>query len=96
MGLHMATVCGARAQGRTDTGLLAAGKKADVAAVDLDRPHLIPHLDTAGLLAYSAQGSDVYMTMADGKILYENGEFLTLDKEKICAQARKAAEQLYR
>ncbi|MEA5144363.1 MAG: amidohydrolase [Oscillibacter sp.] len=94
--LAMATVCGARAQGRTDTGLLAAGKKADVAAVDLDRPHLIPHLDTAGLLAYSAQGSDVYMTMADGKILYENGEFLTLDKEKICAQARKAAEQLYR
>ena len=93
--MDMATRNGAAAQGRGDTGMLAAGKKADITAIDLDRPHLIPNLDTLGLLAYSVQASDVYMTMVDGKILYENGEFLTLDKEKICAEARETARQLY-
>ena len=38
---------------------------------------------------------DVCMTMVDGKILYENGEFLTLDEEKIKAQMRAAVARLY-
>ena len=91
----MATRSGALAQGRTDCGILAPGKRADVIAVDLERPHLVPDLDTAGLLAYAAQGSDVVMTMADGQILYENGEFKTLDKERILAEAVSAVKKLY-
>lgn len=93
--LRMATENGAKLQGRDDTGSLEVGKKADLAAVDLDRPHLTPNLDPPALLVYSAQASDVCMTMADGKILYENGEFLTLDREKILAEARAAAKRLY-
>lgn len=93
--IAMATRNGALAQGRTDTGMLAPGKKADLIAIDLNRPHLYPNLDTAGLIAYAVQGSDVVMTVADGKILYENGEFLTLDKDRILFEARKAVEELY-
>ena len=93
--LAMATVNGARLQGREDTGALEPGKKADIIAIDLDRPHLYPNLDPLALLVYSAQGSDVAMTMVDGRILYENGEFLTLDAEKIKAEARSAVERLY-
>lgn len=93
--LAMATVNGARLQGREDTGALEPGKKADIIAIDLDRPHLYPNLDPLALLAYSAQGSDVVMTMVDGRILYENGEFLTLDAEKIKAEAKAAVERLY-
>jgi hypothetical protein len=48
----------------------------------MDRPHFLPAHDIPSLLLYSAHGSDVVMTMVDGKILYENGVFLTIDFEK--------------
>jgi 5-methylthioadenosine/S-adenosylhomocysteine deaminase len=44
---------------------------------------LVPCHDVVENLVYSARGSDVCLTMARGKILYENGTFLTLDMEKI-------------
>ena len=93
--LRMATVSGAKIQGRSDTGELKVGKKADIAAIDLDAPHLKPNLDPLALVCYSAQGADVYMTMCDGRILYENGEFLTLDKERIYADVDSAVKLLY-
>ena len=93
--VEMATANGAKAQGRMDTGVLEAGKKADIIALDLEKPHLVPNLDTTALLVYSAQGSDVVMTMVDGQILYENGEFLTLDQERIFAEVREAVKELY-
>lgn len=93
--LKMATVNGAQLQGRTDTGVLRVGKKADIVAIDLDRPHLIPAMDYPAMLCYSAQGSDVCMTMVDGQILYENGEYCTVDAERIRATAREALKELY-
>ena len=92
--LAMATVNGARLQGRADTGVLAVGMKADVIAVDMDRPHLVPNTDPLSNLLYSAQGGDVCLTMVDGRVLYENGEFTTLDKDRILFEARKAAKRL--
>ena len=64
--------------------MLAVGKKADIIAIDLSKPHLYPNFDTPALLTCSAQAGDVCMTMVDGNILYENGEFKTLDENK-CA-----------
>ena len=93
--LKMATVNGAKAQGRSDTGELRVGKKADLIAIDFDKPHLIPALDYPAMLAYAVQDSDVCLNMVDGRILYENGEYKTLDAEKIKATARTALEALY-
>lgn len=93
--LAMATRNGAKLQGREDTGELAVGKKADIIALDLTRPHMVPNFDPMALTVYSAQGSDVVMTMVDGKILYENGEFLTLDADKILHEANAAARRLH-
>lgn len=93
--LRMATLNGAKLQGRPDTGALKVGNRADIIAIDLDKPHLFPNNDTVGLICYSAQGSDVCMTMADGKVLYENGKFLTMDRDEVMYNARKAQEQLY-
>ena len=92
--LRMATVNGAKLQGRTDTGVLAVGTMADVIAVDMDRPHLAPCIDPLSNLLFSAQAADVVMTMADGQILYENGDFLTLDRDRILFEARQAARRL--
>ena len=87
-------VNGAKLQGREDTGALVAGNKADIVAVDTDRPHLIPNTDPLSNLIYSAQAGDVCLTMVDGRILYENGEFLTLDRDRILFEARQAAKRL--
>ena len=93
--LDMATVNGARLQGRSDTGVLAVGKKADIIALDLDKHHLYPNFDTTALLTCAAHSSDVVLTMVDGKILYENGEYKTLDREKVFYEARAAVKRLY-
>lgn len=93
--LKMSTFNGARAQNRSNVGEIKVGNKADVIAIDLDKPHLVPNLDTPSLLVYSAQGSDVCMTMVDGEILYENGEFKTIDKEKTFSEVEKIARRLY-
>ena len=92
--LKMATVNGALAQGRTDTGSLEVGKKADIIALNLDAPHMVPDNDTLALVTYSAQAGDVCMTMVDGKVLYKDGEYLTLDREKIFNEFRKSHEYL--
>lgn len=93
--IDMATVSGAKLQGRPDCGEIKAGNKADIIAIDLNAPHLYPALDEKALITYSAQSSDVCMTMVDGRMLYENGEFKTLDTEKIYYDTDKAVKQLY-
>ena len=78
--LMMATVCGARAQGRADScGMLKVGMDADIALVDFSAPHLIPCHNVMNALVFSAKGGDVAMTMVQGKILYQNGAFPTID-----------------
>ncbi len=80
--LRMATVNGAVAQGRDDCGTLKPGYDADIIMLDFDRPHLIPCHNAISNTVYAARGSDVVMTMVAGKILYENGEFTTIDVER--------------
>ena len=91
----MATRAGALLQGRPDTGVLQVGKKADIVAVSVDRPHMRPNLNPVSLLVYSAQASDVRMTMVDGRILYEDGEYLTMDAERVFWEVEQAVRTLY-
>ena len=78
--LMMATSCGARAQGRGDsTGMLKEGMDADIILVDFSAPHLLPCHDVTNALVFCAKGGDVAMTMVRGKILYQNGQFPTID-----------------
>lgn len=92
---NMATRNGTKLQGRDDTGTLAVGKKADIIAVDTKAPHLVPSFEPLSTLIYSAQGSDVKMTMVDGKILYENGEYKTIDAERVYHDVAAAVKRLY-
>ncbi len=93
--LAMATLNGAAMTGRDNIGSLETGKRADIIAVDLDKPHLTPRLDLQALVVYSLQASDVVMTMADGKVIYENGEFLTIDADKARHDINAVLKQLY-
>lgn len=82
--LMMGTVCGARAQGRAEeTGVLQVGMDADIVLVDFTAPHLMPCHNVMNGLVYSAKGGDVAMTMVRGKILYQNGQFPTIDLKAV-------------
>ncbi len=94
--IRMATVNGAKLQNRPDTGCLEVGKKADIIALDFNnKPHLYPCFDPMALIVYSAQATDVCMTMVDGNILYEDGKYLTLDPETVINNAKEAVKRLY-
>ena len=82
--LMMATVCGARAQGRAaECGMIKEGMDADLCLVDFSAPHLIPCHNVLNGLVWSAKGGDVAMTMVRGKILYQNGSFPTIDLKEV-------------
>ena len=92
--LYAATRAGALSQGRTDCGILAVGKKADLTVIDIDQPHMRPVHDLANNIVYSASGSDVVLTMADGKVLYRDGDFLTIDVERAAAETERACRNI--
>ena len=82
--LMMATVTGAQAQNRsTECGMLTPVMDADIVLVDFSAPHLIPCHNVLNGLVWSAKGGDVAMTMVRGKILYQNGQFPTIDLKKV-------------
>ena len=85
--LMMATVCGATAQGRSaECGMLKEGMDADIALVDFSAPHLMPCHNVISSLVFSAKGGDVAMTMVRGKILYQNGQFPTIDLKAVVSE----------
>lgn len=80
--LKLATVNGAKAQGREGrTGRIQAGYEADIILIDTNKPHLQPLFDPVSAVVYCARGSDVCLTMVQGRVLYENGTYNTLDIE---------------
>ena len=93
--IDMATINGAKSQGRNDTGVLEVGMCADIIALDMKKIHLYPTLDYPALICKSAQAGDVCMTMVDGKILYENGLYFSLDRTKITEEFKALVEKFY-
>ncbi len=92
--LRAATAGGAKSQGREDCGVLKEGYKADLVMLDIDTPWMYPVHDLATNLVYSASGSDVVMTMVDGRVLYEDGDYTTIDIEKAKADAAAETEKI--
>lgn len=90
--LLMATVCGARAQGRSaQCGMIAEGMDADVILVDFTVPHLMPCHNVLSALVFSARGADVAMTMVRGQKLYVNGKYPTIDLEQVVSELTEYA-----
>lgn len=86
--LYSATAAGAQAMGLEDCDRLAVGKKADIVMLDLSQPNMQPENNLVKNIVYSGSKQNVAMTMVNGKILYENGEFqIGFDKNEIYAKA---------
>ncbi len=73
--LKMATVNGARAMGLDKADILAVGKYADIILIDLYKPNMQPLNNIVTNLVYAGSKDNIILTMINGKILYENGQF---------------------
>ena len=93
--LQMATVNGAGAMGLTSCDRLAVGKKADIIMIDLHQPNMQPIHNIPKNLVYSGSKSNVCMTMINGRILYQNGEFNVGESaENIYAECNQIVKRL--
>lgn len=86
---EMATINGARAAGFENVGRLAAGWKADVVGLTTDLTRATPVHDVLSHLVFAAHGDDVEFTMVDGEVLYEDGEHVTANADRIRRQANE-------
>ncbi len=88
--IYAATRAGALSQGREDCGLIRQGFRADLVMLDITGPHWQPVHDLLNHLVYSSDGGDVILTMVDGKVCYEQGNWPQLDMEKIYRETENA------
>lgn len=91
--LKMAVSGSTLAMGLTDCDSISEGKKADLTVIDLNRPNMQPLNNTVKNIVFAGSDSNVKMTVSNGVIVYEDGEFPTLDKEKIFARANEIIEE---
>ena len=92
--LKAGTTGGALCMGLDDCDVLAEGKKADIIMIDMNKPSMQPENNIVRNIIYSADNSVVKMTMIDGKILYEDGRFTTLDIDEIIRECNKFKKDL--
>ena len=92
--LKAATVGGAHCVGLYNCDIIDTGKKADLTVIDLHRPNMQPINNIIKNIVYSGSKENVKLTMINGKILYENGEFIGTDIEKIYYEVQKITDRL--
>ena len=93
--LYAATRAGALAQGRMDCGVLKVGNRADLIVLDLrKRPYYHPCHNMLNNIVFSGQGTDVCLTMVDGKVLYRDGIYTTIDLERVTRNAEMSVQKI--
>jgi len=98
--LDLATLGGAETlQIAEEVGSIEEGKAADIIALDLNAPNMMPihgKETVVSDLVYSAKGMNVSVTIVDGHLLMAEGEFQTIDEREVYQAAQKAAMDLVR
>ena len=92
--LYMATRAGAVAQGRQDCGVIKEGNRADMVVLDINAASLYPVYEMANNLVYAASSRDIVATIVDGKVVYEKGEFPTIDIERAIYETERAGVRI--
>lgn len=92
--LKASTIGSAKCMGLSDCDVIDVGKKADLIVIDMHRPSMQPINNITKNLVYSGGKDIVKMTMINGKILYDNGEFKNIDIEKIYANAQAIIDRI--
>ncbi|MFH2024999.1 MAG: hypothetical protein ABIK30_04150, partial [bacterium] len=79
-----------------DAGVLKVDKRADLAitnyipVTEINLENLFYHL------IYGVQGQQMYMTIADGIILYKNNELQTIDEQEVIKNVKDTVRKLHK
>lgn len=93
--LEMATLGGAKALQMEDRiGSIEVGKKADMFIYNPINARSIPVHDPVSTIVYSSAQPNVETTIIDGRVVLENGKFITVDEEEILHKTQEIAAKL--
>lgn len=92
----MATEHGAEILGIKNLGKIAPGYIADLITVNLkENLFLTPIYDPIETLIYAGSGGrDVAMTMVNGKVLYKDGEFKTVNLRNVISKVKEVSKRI--
>jgi 5-methylthioadenosine/S-adenosylhomocysteine deaminase len=94
--IEMATINAAKALGLDhEIGSLEAGKKADIAVFDVDKPYVgVMHRPISSFL-YAGKGSDTCLVMVDGEIVCRDGVVVKMpDHGKVVRECETIAKRM--
>ena len=94
--LEDATQGGARAVNQEQLlGSLEIGKKADLIVLDTQQAHLVPAGRIVSAWIHNGQPSDIESVMVDGQFVMRNRKGLTMDEDRIIAEADKVGRRIW-
>lgn len=93
--LKMATINGAKALGVADEiGSIEAGKAADIIMVDLESVCCQPTGNVFSDLVYNAKGSNVCMTIVNGRVVMRDGKVGDIDEKALYKKCAEIIERI--
>ncbi|HEX3704138.1 MAG TPA: amidohydrolase family protein [Vicinamibacterales bacterium] len=76
-------------------GSLAVGKKADLIVVNTMRAHLVPAGRIVSALIHSGHPGDIESSMVDGRFIMRDRKVLTMDEDRIIADADAVGRRIW-
>ena len=92
--LRSATRNGALSQGRDDCGQIKLGNRADLIVIDISGLSWTPAVDQCANLIYAGHGNDICLTMSDGRVVYRDGMWPSIDVERAQAETNAATKRI--
>jgi 5-methylthioadenosine/S-adenosylhomocysteine deaminase len=77
-------------------GSLDVGRKADLLVVDTQRAHLVPAGRIVSAWIHNGQPADIESVMVDGQFVMRNRKVLTLDEDRLIADADKVGRRIWK
>lgn len=93
--LKMATLNGAKAMRRETKGMLKEGYDADFIILKTDEIYHYPDHNVINNIVYASTGCEVETTVVNGKVLYDKGEYKTIDIEKVKAEILNIKKKIF-
>lgn len=90
----LATLNGAKMQGRENCGAIKVGNKGDIVIFDMNHITMRPLIDPLSNVLYSASTEAISINMVDGEVIYKDGKFTKIDEEKVLKEIDKIVERI--